>query len=87
MKKVFTSAIALSFSLSVFAQTSTSESSPVYAQASEVASPQIDLTSNDVTRKYFNTNREEVKSLDGARFIQISKKNSKGSWDVAEFFA
>lgn len=87
MKKVFTSAIALSFSLSVFAQTSTSENSPVYAQASEVASSQIDLTSNDVTRKYFNINREEVKSLDGAKYIQISKKNAKGLWDIAEFFA
>ncbi|MFY7908221.1 MAG: TonB family protein [Emticicia sp.] len=87
MKKVFTSAIALSFSLSVFAQTSTSENSPMYAQASEVSSPQIDLMSKDVSRKYFNANRQEVKSLDDAKFIEISKKNSRGLWDVAEFFA
>lgn len=87
MKKVFISAIALSFSLSVYGQTSTSESSPAYAKASELASSPINLTSIDVTRKYFNINREEVKSLDGAKFIQISKKNAKGSWDIAEFFA
>ncbi|MFN3488655.1 MAG: TonB family protein [Emticicia sp.] len=87
MKKVFTSAIALSFSLSIFAQTQTSENSAVYAQASEVASSQIDLSSNDITKKYFNINREEVKSLDEAKFIQILKKNTKGLWDISEFYA
>jgi TonB family protein len=87
MKKVLTSAIVLCMSLSLYAQTSTSESSQIYAKASESVSPQINLTSNDVSRKYFSANHEEVKSLDAAKFIQISKKNDKGFWDIAEFYA
>lgn len=87
MKKVLTSAVLLSCGLSVFAQTSTAETSPLYAKASETISSQIDLTSADVSKKYLDINREELKSLDGAKFIQIISKNAKGLWDVAEFYA
>ncbi len=87
MKKVLTSAMLLSCGLSVFAQTPTAENSPIYAKASETISSQIDLTSADVSKKYFNANRDELKSLDGAKFVQITKKNIKGFWDVTEFYA
>lgn len=90
MKKVFTSASAILFScgMSVFAQTSpTTEAAPIYAKASEIISSQIDLTSSDVTKKYLNASHEELKSLEGAKFIQITKKNTKGFWDIAEFYA
>ncbi len=88
MKKVLTSAILLSCGLSAFAQTSpANENSPVYAKASETASQQLDLTASDVSKKYFGANRNELKTLEGAKFIQITKKNAKGFWDVAEFYS
>ncbi len=87
MKKVLTSAVILCYGLSVYAQKPVSETSLMYAKASETISLQMDLTSNDVSKKYFNANREELKSLDGAKFIQISKENTKGLWEVAEFYA
>ncbi len=87
MKKILTSAVILSLSVVAFAQTPNSENSQVYAKASESVSSPMDLTAKDVSRKYFNTNREQLKSLDGAKFIQISKRNDKGTWDIAEFFA
>jgi TonB family protein len=88
MKKVLTSAMLLSCGLSVFAQTSTADNnSPIYAKASEITTSQIDLTSADVTKKYLNANHEELKSLDGAKFIQITKKNPQGLWDMAEFYS
>lgn len=87
MKKVLTSAMLLCCGLSVSAQTSTAETSPIYAKASEMTNSQMDLTSADVSKKYLNANREELRSLDGAKFIQITKKNTKGIWDVAEFYA
>lgn len=87
MKKVLTSAVILCYGLSTYAQTSVSEGSLIYAKASEKLSLQLDLTAADVSKKYLNANREELKSVDGAKFIQISKQNTKGLWDVVEFYA
>jgi TonB family protein len=87
MKKVLTSAVILFYGLSTYAQTSISENSPIYAKAVEKVSLQIDLMTKDVSKKYLNANREELKSFDGAKFIQISKQNTKGLWDVVEFYA
>jgi TonB family protein len=87
MKKVLTSAIILTCGFSVFAQTATPDNEPVYAKVSENINSSIDLTSNDVLKKYFNANREEVKSLEKAKYIQIKKKNTKGFWDLVEFYA
>jgi TonB family protein len=87
MKKVLTSAVLLNCGLSVFAQISTSETAPIYAKVSETINLQMDLTSSDVSKKYFSANHDELKSLDGAKFIQITKKNTKGFWDVTEFYA
>ncbi|CAH0996079.1 hypothetical protein EMA8858_02209 [Emticicia aquatica] len=85
MRKVLTSAVILSCGISAFAQTS--EHSLIYAKVSEKISSKIDLSSNDISRKYFNANYEEVKSLEAAKFIQIKKKNSSGIYDVTEFNA
>ena len=85
MKKVLTSAMLFSCGLSVFAQNPITENSQLYAKASETASSQLNLTSTDVSKKYFNANRDELKSLDGAKIIQISKRNTKGLWEVTEF--
>ncbi len=86
MKKVLTSAILFSFGIVAFAQNPANDSQ-MYAKASESTSSTLDLTAADVTKKYLNINREELKSLEGAKFIQITKKNTKGFWDVSEFYA
>lgn len=77
----------LSCGLTIFAQTSTTENSPVFAQASESVSSHIDLTSADVTKKFFDANHAEIKSLEGAKFIQIKKRNADRAWDITEFYA
>jgi TonB family protein len=87
MKKVLTSILILSYGLAGFAQSPVSETSPIFAQASENISSQIDLISTDISKKYFDANHTEIKSLDGAKYIEIKKKNTNGAWDVAEFYA
>lgn len=87
MKKVLSSIFLLSCGLSTYAQRSTPENAPVYAQASEIVNTPINLTSADVTKRYFNANHDEIKNLSEAKFIQIKKKNPKDFWDIAEFYA
>ncbi|MCU0326198.1 MAG: TonB family protein [Spirosomaceae bacterium] len=60
---------------------------PLYAKALEKKTSSMDLTSVDVVKKFYNNAGEEVRSLDNAKFIRISKKNAKGLWETNEFFA
>lgn len=83
MKKIYLFAvIALSASLTHAQKVE----QPIYAKALERKISQLDLTSVDVKKRFISANNEEVKSLEGAKYIQLLKKNTKGLWDVTEFY-
>ena len=86
MKNTTIFALVLFGSFGAFAQ---NNAEPLYAKAAntEKAATNADITSKDVFKKFYNANREEMSSLEGAKFIKIVKKTPKNNWSVNEFYA
>jgi antitoxin component YwqK of YwqJK toxin-antitoxin module len=83
MKKVYLFAMfAFSATLSQAQYTETT----LYAKTLEKKISELDLTSPDVQKKYINAQNEEIKTIEGAKYIQILKKNTRGFWEITEFY-